>query len=92
MPASGTGPKTNGAKVTITPTLENCDETITPDCLRALYAVNYTPVATDKNSYGIGVFYVALVTLKTAHPVPACLIVEFTPQAFLADDLDLFFR
>ncbi|EIM86260.1 uncharacterized protein STEHIDRAFT_58060 [Stereum hirsutum FP-91666 SS1] len=70
MPSSNTGPKTNGQKVTITPVLENCDENITPDCLRALYSVNYTPVATDINSYGI---------------------VEFTPQAFLADDLDLFF-
>ncbi|THH03313.1 hypothetical protein EW146_g10467 [Bondarzewia mesenterica] len=70
MPLSSTGPKTNGVKVTITPALENCDETITPDCLRALYSVNYTPVATAKNTYGI---------------------VEFTPQAFLAGDLDLFF-
>ncbi|ETW82302.1 serine protease S53 [Heterobasidion irregulare TC 32-1] len=70
MPSTSTGPKTNGAKVTITPALENCDELITPDCLRALYSVDYTPVATAKNSYGI---------------------VEFTPQAFLAGDLDLFF-
>lgn len=54
MPSSSTGPKTNGQKVTITPVLENCDENITPDCLRALYSVNYTPVATDINSYGIG--------------------------------------
>jgi len=43
---------------------------ITLDCLRALYSINYTPVATNKNSYGI---------------------VELTPQAFLAGDLDLFF-
>ncbi|KAA1472283.1 hypothetical protein DENSPDRAFT_171643 [Dentipellis sp. KUC8613] len=69
-PSNHTGPKTNGQKVTITPILENCDENITPACLRALYSVNYTPVATDKNTYGI---------------------VEFTPQAFLAGDLDLFF-
>ena len=54
MPSTSTGPKTNGAKVTITPALENCDELITPDCLRALYSVDYTPVATAKNSYGIG--------------------------------------
>ena len=50
------GPKTLGSKVTITPTLENCDEMITPDCLRALYSVNYTPVATDVNTFGIGEF------------------------------------
>lgn len=49
-----TGPKTLGQKVTITPALADCDTNITPDCLRALYSVNYTPVATAKNSYGIG--------------------------------------
>jgi hypothetical protein len=27
---------------------------ITLDCLRALYSIDYTPVATDRNSYGIG--------------------------------------
>lgn len=48
------GPKTNGNLVKITPVLENCDEAITPDCLRALYSINYTPVATHKNSFGIG--------------------------------------
>ncbi|EIN08407.1 subtilisin-like protein [Punctularia strigosozonata HHB-11173 SS5] len=69
-PSPETGPKTNGVAVTITPSLETCDQMITPDCLRALYAVNYTPVATDRNTFGI---------------------TEFTPQAFLASDLDLFF-
>jgi len=71
LPTSVHGPKTLGQKVRITPALENCDEFITPDCLRALYSFNYKPVATHKNSYGIA---------------------EFTPQAFLAPDLDLFFR
>ncbi|EIM82805.1 uncharacterized protein STEHIDRAFT_149190 [Stereum hirsutum FP-91666 SS1] len=70
MPSSNNGPKTNGKKVTLPPTLANCDEFITLDCLRALYSIDYTPVASDKNSYGI---------------------VEFTPQAFLPGDLDLFF-
>ncbi|CAL1713696.1 unnamed protein product [Somion occarium] len=70
MPSANTGPKTNGKKVAITPSLENCDQMITPDCLRALYSIDVTPVATDQNSFGI---------------------VEFTPQAFLAGDLDLFF-
>lgn len=72
-PSPDTGPKTNGVKVTITPSLANCDQiselkcstayifcsnlvTVTPDCLRALYSVNYTPVATDRNSFGIGVW------------------------------------
>jgi tripeptidyl-peptidase I len=53
-PGIGTGPKTNGQKVKITPSLENCDEMITPDCLRALYDVHYKPVETKKNTYGIG--------------------------------------
>ena len=26
---------------------------ITPDCLRALYDIDYEPIATDQNSYGI---------------------------------------
>lgn len=60
MPGSGlrTGPKTNGVKVTVTPSLENCDVNITPDCLRALYSIDYTPVATEKNSYGIGMRFI----------------------------------
>ncbi|KAF9046283.1 subtilisin-like protein [Panaeolus papilionaceus] len=71
MPSLRNGPKKSSKAVTITPSLENCDQMITLDCLRALYNVDYTPVATSKNSYGI---------------------VEFTPQAFLGPDLDLFFR
>ncbi|THU82569.1 subtilisin-like protein [Dendrothele bispora CBS 962.96] len=50
--------------------LSECDSMTTLDCLRALYNINYTPVATDKNTFGV---------------------VEFTPQAFLEADLDLFF-
>ncbi|KAI0783459.1 subtilisin-like protein [Abortiporus biennis] len=69
-PSVFNGPKTNGVRVSKKPDLSQCDQMITPDCLRALYDFNYKPVATNKNSYGI---------------------VEFTPQAFLAGDLDLFF-
>lgn len=50
--------------VTITPALENCDEMITPACLQALYSVNYTPVATDKNTYGIGELHQILIMTK----------------------------
>lgn len=64
MPSPSTGPKTNGKAVTITPVLENCDEIITPDCLRALYSVNYTPVATDINTYGIRMSICVLVGQK----------------------------
>ncbi|KAF8817102.1 subtilisin-like protein [Phlegmacium glaucopus] len=71
VPNGRNGPKQSSKAVTITPTLSTCDQMITLDCLRALYSINHTPVATAKNSYGI---------------------VEFTPQAFLAGDLDLFFR
>ncbi|KAI0028799.1 subtilisin-like protein [Vararia minispora EC-137] len=71
QPSSNNGPKTNGQLATgSSDPLANCDREIVPDCLRALYSINYKPVATKKNSYGI---------------------VEFTPQAFLAGDLDLFF-
>ncbi|KAI9442325.1 subtilisin-like protein [Lactarius indigo] len=71
QPSGDQGPKTNGVKVNAALSLANCDQFITPDCLRALYNFHYTPVATAKNSYGI---------------------VEFTPQAYLAPDLDLFFK
>ncbi|KAI0254130.1 subtilisin-like protein [Lactifluus subvellereus] len=71
QPSGQNGPKTNGVKVYTKPSLTDCDEFITPDCLRALYHFDYTPKATARNSYGI---------------------VEFTPQAFLGRDLDLFFR
>ena len=47
------GLKTLNTEVPITPSLENCDEIITLDCLRALYSIDYTPVATDKNTFGI---------------------------------------
>ncbi|KAJ7145759.1 peptidase S8/S53 domain-containing protein [Mycena epipterygia] len=33
--------------------LENCDQQITPACVRALYGLDYTPVAADKNSFAI---------------------------------------
>ncbi|KAJ6476116.1 subtilisin-like protein [Mycena sanguinolenta] len=65
--------KTNGVKVNKNQaelSLATCDQFIIPDCLRALYKLNYTPRETKKNTFGI---------------------VEFTPQAFLGSDLDLFF-
>lgn len=84
------GPKTDGTVVDVPPNLANCDETITLDCLRALYSIDYTPVSTDKNTFGIcecptvqlrGV-RVGLIGVRP---------VEFTPQAFLQSDLDMFF-
>ena len=49
------GPKVKSLnqQVPITPRLENCDEIITLDCLRALYSIDYKPVATHKNTFGI---------------------------------------
>lgn len=54
QPGVGFGPKTTGKISNIISQLETCDQIITPDCLRALYEVVYKPVATEKNSYGIG--------------------------------------
>ncbi|KLO11791.1 subtilisin-like protein [Schizopora paradoxa] len=45
--------KTLGKEVTVPTDLADCDTMITLDCLRALYSVDYTPVATDKNTFGI---------------------------------------
>lgn len=36
--------------------LSACDEMITPDCLRALYNINYEPKHTDKNTFAIAEF------------------------------------
>jgi len=55
-PSIFNGPKKAAGQVKITPSLENCDQIITPDCLRALYSIRYKPVATKKNSFGIGIF------------------------------------
>ncbi|KDQ15077.1 hypothetical protein BOTBODRAFT_32062 [Botryobasidium botryosum FD-172 SS1] len=51
--------------------LKNCDKQTTLDCLKALYHIDYVPLAKDENSYGI---------------------VEYTPQAYVPSDLDLFAR
>jgi len=53
-PTSHNGPKTNNAKVTELLSMDNCDQFITPDCLRKLYQINYKPVVPRENSYGIG--------------------------------------
>ncbi|KAH8112254.1 subtilisin-like protein [Phellopilus nigrolimitatus] len=72
-PSSFNGPKSDGRKVDGSTTLglADCDQFITPICLQTLYNINYTPVATDRNTFGV---------------------VEFTPQAFLQTDLDMFFQ
>ena len=55
VPTGRNGPKKSSKGVTVSsPSLSTCDEMITLDCLRALYSVDYTPVETSKNSYGIG--------------------------------------
>ena len=48
-----TMPKTDGSLADVPPNLANCDQLITLDCLRALYSIDYTPVSTDKNTFGI---------------------------------------
>ena len=56
QPFLGTGPNmlSNDAVTLPTPSMENCNKMITLDCLRSLYKINYTPSATDKNTFGIG--------------------------------------
>jgi tripeptidyl-peptidase I len=53
--AEGVGPKMSSKKPTSHASLDTCDTMITLDCLRALYDIDYTPVYTDKNTFGIGV-------------------------------------
>ncbi|KAH7903358.1 peptidase S8/S53 domain-containing protein, partial [Hygrophoropsis aurantiaca] len=52
-PGQGITPKTTGQINNIITHLEDCDQQITPECLRALYGFYYEPVAADKNSFGI---------------------------------------
>ncbi|TBU37252.1 subtilisin-like protein [Dichomitus squalens] len=66
----GSKVKADGTSVNLPPSLANCDEIITLDCLRALYSIDRKPTETKKNTFGI---------------------LEFTPQAFLQSDLDMFF-
>lgn len=71
-PGSGNIPKfVPIAKSNIIKELSNCDEQITPDCLRALYKFPPGITANPKNSYAV---------------------VEYTPQAYVPSDLDLFFK
>ncbi|KAE9402298.1 hypothetical protein BT96DRAFT_918310 [Gymnopus androsaceus JB14] len=49
-----TSPKTDITIVNVTyPGVDHCDTQISLDCLRALYNFNYTPTASNLNSYGI---------------------------------------
>ncbi|KAG5636209.1 hypothetical protein H0H81_008767 [Sphagnurus paluster] len=41
-----------------------CDNSVTPDCLRGLYNMTYTPKATAKNSLGIGMFHFSLLDMN----------------------------
>ncbi|EGO00781.1 hypothetical protein SERLA73DRAFT_167028 [Serpula lacrymans var. lacrymans S7.3] len=69
QPGYGITPKTTGRVSTEVTELEQCDEYITPICLRTLYSLEYVPLATEKNSFAV---------------------VEYTPQAYLQSDLQLF--
>ncbi|KAH9831173.1 peptidase S8/S53 domain-containing protein [Rhodofomes roseus] len=54
QPGAGiVNPKLIGEIEVVLTNLTGCNKQITPDCLRALYDFDYTPVATDKNSIGI---------------------------------------
>ena len=33
---------------------ENCDQSVTPNCLRELYGFNYTFIDTQRNKVGVG--------------------------------------
>jgi tripeptidyl-peptidase I len=54
LPGVGHTPKTTGKIKTLFKDLKNCDQMITPLCLRALYSFFYQPSASDRNTFGIG--------------------------------------
>ncbi|KAI1881799.1 hypothetical protein JX265_000625 [Neoarthrinium moseri] len=66
----GFSPKQGAVIENALASLANCDQMLTIDCIRALYAVPPGSLAKSNNTLGI---------------------VEYTPQAFLQGDLDLFF-
>ena len=80
----------------ITGELRQCDNSTTPICLRTLYDFFYNPVATDKNSFGIGqcTFRFHKCICYKLHDLPFlfCFIAEYTPQAYLKSDLEMFAR
>ena len=86
-PSSFNGPKTNGATVTEAMSLATCDKFTTPACLRALYSIDYKPQVPKNNSFGIGAPR-SVRLLASFSP----LLVEFTPQAYVGSDLDMFFE
>ena len=70
---------------------QDCDEYTTPHCLRKLYGLFYKPVATDKNSYGIGQYASTNFSdLCSCVVCCCCFAVEYTPQAYLQSDLQMF--
>jgi tripeptidyl-peptidase-1 len=78
-------PKSAGEVEKVLESLEDCDKQITPLCLRALYGLSYEPVATDKNSFGVGVYTSVSQFMFLTHRE-----VEYTPGAYLQPDLDMF--
>lgn len=49
----GSKVKADGTAVSLPPTLSNCDEIITLDCLRALYEIDHVPTQVKENTFGI---------------------------------------
>lgn len=70
-PNDGFAPKQGATVMNALASLENCDQMLTLDCIRALYSIPQGTLAKSNNTLGI---------------------VEYTPQAFLQSDLDLFFE
>ena len=87
QPGVGITPKTTGSISNLFDQLKNCDQVITPACLRALYGLVYQPLSGDRNSYAIG-----LPTFCSHKYTYSSRLVEYTPQAYLQSDLDMFNR
>ncbi|ORY67675.1 Pro-kumamolisin [Pseudomassariella vexata] len=67
---SGFSPKQGDMIQNALATLDDCDQMLTLDCIRALYGIPRGSLAQSNNTLGI---------------------VEYTPQAFLQSDLNMFF-
>ena len=93
QPGSRTSPKVTDTVPRDTADLEECAGSITPSCLRTLYGLSYNPVATDKNSFGIGqciLHFYRCICYNLMRDLLVCSIAEYSNSWYLPSDLEMF--
>jgi tripeptidyl-peptidase I len=94
LPGIGITSKTTGKNFKMLfKDLQNCDKMMTPLCLRVLYGFFYQPLASDRNTFGIGQIFLPKPSISQNMGIIDdffIYIVEYTPQAYRQSDLDTF--